>query len=298
MTKNSLLKWLRKSYSIAEIGVDGITYTCPKNGLYNLVIQTDKGQRIKKLCDENDLSFAADTVYSSYINYDSLKEIRHILSDEFIVSPIQWTPFEFSDGRVMSDAFSFGINPLVDKRCIAISDNIDEDDINKEQQGAYTFYYTDDLSESGLSKLISMRHILIEYDIIPERITIQLNKNDDYKSLIYAFSTYRPEHLKFMEVGVDRYKKNISPQEFIREVLKKHKLDNWTISEMKLVVAGINRWNSVSSCVTDIQTRCAASYPLIVNDFRGERRIVFSYDDERYDSLYKNFSFFDIVEES
>ena len=127
MTKDSLLKWVRKSYSIAEIGVDGITYTCPKNGLYNLVIQTDKGQRIKKLCDENDLSFAADTVYSSYINYDSLKEIRHILSDEFIVSPIQWTPFEFSDGRVMSDAFSFGINPLVDKRDIVISDNIDED---------------------------------------------------------------------------------------------------------------------------------------------------------------------------
>ena len=63
MTKDSLLKWVRKSYSIAEIGVDGITYTCPKNGLYNLVIQTDKGQRIKKLCDENDLSFAADTVY-------------------------------------------------------------------------------------------------------------------------------------------------------------------------------------------------------------------------------------------
>ena len=42
MTKDSLLKWVRKSYSIAEIGVDGIKYTCPKNGLYNLVIQTDR----------------------------------------------------------------------------------------------------------------------------------------------------------------------------------------------------------------------------------------------------------------
>ena len=92
MTEDTFIQWTKSSYAYTNMTVDGLErYPGNKPGLMDLVMQSECGLRIKKLCDKFNVIYAGDTIYTKRKNYDSLYNVREELVDEFIVGPIQWT---------------------------------------------------------------------------------------------------------------------------------------------------------------------------------------------------------------
>ena len=292
MTKDTFIQWTKSSYAYTNMTVDGLErYPGNKPGLMDLVMQSERGLRIKKLCDKYNVIYAGDTIYTKRKNYDLLYKVREELVDEFIVGPIQWTPI---DGYG-TDIFSFGISPFVNKReLMTIDKNIHPHLSEDEIEEIYDNYHTTDLSHDELSKILSLKNNLDNQTRHSKRNRRIFITTDSDNNLIYGFDNPRDT----LNLSVkSKFSDDLSPQEFVQEVLKKHKMDKWVIPEYKIVLVANNRWTSAYKCVSELMTRICVSYPLEIYHSLFDRRIAFSYDDERYGYLYKHFSFFDIIEE-
>ena len=151
------------------------------------------------------------------------------------MGPIQWTPI---DGYG-TDIFSFGIILFANKReLMTIDKNIQPHLSEDEIEEIYNNYHTTDLSHDELSKILSLKNNLDNQTRHSKRNRRIFITTDSDNNLIYKFDNPRDT----LNLSVkSRFSDDLSPQEFVQEVLKKHKMDKWVIPEYKIVLVTSNR---------------------------------------------------------